>query len=116
MDSVNLNKAEKSNILLEDMLPLKVINESSLSMITYISLKYHFLKIPHALHQLLGYTENELLSLGMEEIIYPDDFKKFKSLSAGLQNREMPTFDIECRCYSRYAGTRRRTRYSLWDG
>ncbi len=101
MDSVKSGSTGNNNLLLEDLVPLKVINESTLSMITYFSLNYHFLKAPHTLCKLLGYSESELLQLKLDDIIYPDDYKNFISVTPKLLNHEIKSFDIECRCYSK---------------
>src|SRR5438552_6945201 len=83
----------------------EVINEHSLVILTYISLTDEFLKVPNSLCRLLGYSEDELLSLKLDDFIFPRDYENYKDRCEKLLNGQLNSFDSECRCKTKSGET-----------
>ena len=69
----------------------------SLVMATHVGLDGRWLKVPPKLCELLGYTEEELLSCGFEDVTHPDDIEIGKEQYQKLVQSEIKSFDIEKR-------------------
>ncbi len=71
--------------------------EFSNVMLTYVGLNGRWLKVPPKLCQLLGYTEQELLTGKLEDTVHPDDFMEFWSQCQRLIKGVIKSFDLENR-------------------
>jgi len=69
----------------------------SLVMVTHVGLDGRWLKVPPTLCELLGYTEEELLSGYFEDVTHPDDFQAESSQCQRLIRGEIKSFDLEKR-------------------
>jgi PAS domain S-box-containing protein len=66
-------------------------------MVTHVGLDGTWLKVPPTLCELLGYTEEELLSDKLESVTHPDDFMADWSQCQRLIAGEIKSFDLEKR-------------------
>jgi len=64
-----------------------------------VSPRGHFLKVNHALCQMLGLTEEELLKINFQNIIHPDDFKKDVPLFRDMLNGKIKKYQAEQRYF-----------------
>ena len=69
----------------------------SLVMLTHVGLDGSWLKVPPTLCELLGYTEQELLSGTFKDVTHPDDFEADWSQCQRLIRGEIKSFDLEKR-------------------
>lgn len=69
----------------------------SLVMQTHVGLDGSWLKVPPTLCDLLGYTEQELLSRTFKDVTHPDDFEADWSQCQRLVRGEIKSFDLEKR-------------------
>ncbi|MCM3870394.1 MAG: PAS domain S-box protein [Pyrinomonadaceae bacterium] len=69
----------------------------SLVMVTHVGLDGRWLKVPPTLCELLGYTEEELLSVSFKDVTHPDDFQADWSQCQRLIRGEIKSFDLEKR-------------------
>jgi PAS domain S-box-containing protein len=69
----------------------------SLVMLTHVGLDGSWLKVPPPLCELLGYTEQELLSRTFKDATHPDDFEADWSQRQRLIRGEIKSFDLEKR-------------------
>ena len=69
----------------------------SLVMVTHVGLDGRWLKVPPTLCELLGYTEEELLSRYFKDVTHPDDFQGESSQCQRLIRGEIKSFDLEKR-------------------
>jgi PAS domain S-box-containing protein len=69
----------------------------SLVMLTHVGLDGSWLKVPPTLCDLLGYTEQELLSRTFKNVTHPDDFEADWSQCQRLIRGEIKSFDLEKR-------------------
>ena len=69
----------------------------SLVMATHVGLDGRWLKVPPTLCELLGYTEEELLSGTFKDVTHPDDFEADWSQCQRIIRGEIRSFDIEKR-------------------
>lgn len=69
--------------------------EFSNVMRAYMGLDGRWLKVPPKLCQLLGYTEQELLTGKIEDIIHPEDFPEFWNQCQMLVKGQIKSFDVE---------------------
>jgi len=69
----------------------------SLVMVTHVSLDGKWLKVPPTLCELVGYTEQELLSGGFKDITHPEDFEADWSQCQRVIRGEIRSFDLEKR-------------------
>lgn len=69
----------------------------SLVMVTHVGLDGRWLKVPRTLCDLVGYTEQELLSGGFKDITHPDDFEADWSQCQRVIRGEIRSFDLEKR-------------------
>ncbi len=71
--------------------------EFSLVMVTQVGLDGRWLKVPQSLCDLLGYTEEELLSQTFKDVTHPDDFESDWIQCLRLIRGEIRSFDLEKR-------------------
>ena len=69
----------------------------SLLMVTHVALDGTWLKVPPTLCELVGYTEQQLLSGKFKDITHPDDFESDWSQCRRLITGEIRSFDLEKR-------------------
>lgn len=69
----------------------------SLVMLTHVGLDGSWLRVPPTLCELLGYTEQELLSGTFKDITHPDDFDADWNQCQRLIRGEIKSFDLEKR-------------------
>ncbi len=69
----------------------------SLVMVTHVGLDGRWLKVPPTLCELLGYTEEELLSAHFKDVTHPDDVQADWSQHQRLIRGEIKSFDLEKR-------------------
>ncbi|HKO97544.1 MAG TPA: PAS domain S-box protein [Pyrinomonadaceae bacterium] len=69
----------------------------SLVMVTHVGLDGKWLKVPPTLCELLGYTEEELLSGQIKDVTHPDDLQAYKRECQRLIRGEIKSFDLEKR-------------------
>jgi PAS domain S-box-containing protein len=69
----------------------------SLVMVTHVGLDGRWLKVPRTLCELLGYSEEELLSDGFKDVTHSDDFEAYWSQCLRLIRGEIRSFDLEKR-------------------
>lgn len=60
-----------------------------------------FIKVNHALCQIAGYSENELLNMTIRKLVYPDDFKKEFPQIKKILNGETKTYQAAQRCFNK---------------
>jgi diguanylate cyclase (GGDEF)-like protein/PAS domain S-box-containing protein len=70
-----------------------------------VSVEGRFLKVNKALCDLVGYTEAELLGLGLRDITFPDDQEKDLDPMQRLLEGDIPSFQLEKRYVSRSGKT-----------
>jgi PAS domain S-box-containing protein len=83
--------------LLRSELRLARAEAFSLVMLTHVGLDGSWLKVPQTLCDLLGYTEEELLSGTFKDVTHPDDFEADWSQCQRLIRGEIKSFDLEKR-------------------
>jgi PAS domain S-box-containing protein len=66
-------------------------------MLTHVDLDGRWLRVPSTLCELLGYTEQELLSGTFKDVTHPDDFEADWSQCQRLIRGEIKSFDLEKR-------------------
>jgi len=76
---------------------LRRAEQLSLVMTLHMSLEGHFVKVPPAFCEMLGYTEDELLGRHFASVTYPEDVEADQALRDRLLRREIDTFDLEKR-------------------
>ncbi|HYS52596.1 MAG TPA: EAL domain-containing protein [Thermoanaerobaculia bacterium] len=76
----------------------------SLVMATMVTMDGFFSKVPPTLCKLLGYTEEELLSMHVEELIHPDDLEDDRVHRQRIIRGEVQSLDIELRLMRKDAG------------
>ena len=74
-------------------------------MVTHVGLDGRWLKVPPTLCELLGYTEEELLSEHFKDVTHPDDFQADWSQCQRLIRGEIKSFDLEKRYIHKNGGT-----------
>ena len=76
----------------------------SLVMVTLVTMDGYFSRVPQSLCKLLGYTEQELLSMDVEEVIHPDDLEDDRVHRQRIVRREVKSLDIELRLVPKGGG------------
>lgn len=76
---------------------LEKSQEFSNVMLAYVGLDGSWLKVPPKLCHLLGYTEKELLTRKIEDVIHPDDFMSCRNQCQRLITGDIKSFDLEKR-------------------
>lgn len=69
----------------------------SLVIVTHVGLDERWLKVPQTLCDLLGYTEEELLSGYFKDVTHPDDYQIESRQCKRLISGEIKSFDLEKR-------------------
>ncbi|HSE83247.1 MAG TPA: PAS domain S-box protein, partial [Thermodesulfobacteriota bacterium] len=92
---IERKKAEAA--LRESEARLRRAEDFSLIMVTHVGLDGRWLKVPQTLCDLLGYTEEELLSGYFKDVTHPDDFEADWSQCQRLIRGEVKSFDLEKR-------------------
>ncbi|HEX3034112.1 MAG TPA: PAS domain S-box protein [Thermodesulfobacteriota bacterium] len=92
---IERKKAEVA--LRESEARLRRAEDFSLIMVTHVGLDGRWLKVPQTLCNLLGYTEEELLSGYFKDVTHPDDFEADWGQCQRLIRGEMKSFDLEKR-------------------
>ena len=69
----------------------------SLVMVTHVGLDGRWMKVPPTLCELLGYSEEELLSRDLKDVTHPDDFEADSSQHQRMVRGEIKSFDLEKR-------------------
>lgn len=69
----------------------------SVVMVTHVGLDGRWLKVPPKLCELVGYSEEELLSQTFKDLTHPDDFEADWSQCQRLIRGEIKSFDLEKR-------------------
>jgi PAS domain S-box-containing protein len=94
-DITEKKRAEQS--LRQSEVQLARAEAFSLVMLTHVGLDGSWLKVPATLCDLLGYTEQELLSGTFKDVTHPDDFEADWSQCQRLIRGEIKSFDLEKR-------------------
>jgi PAS domain S-box-containing protein len=95
MDITERKRAEETLRQTEIMLARS--EAFSLVMVTHLGLDGKWLKVPPTLCDLLGYTEEELLSLSFKDVTHPDDFEADWRQCQRLIRGEIRSYDLEKR-------------------
>jgi diguanylate cyclase (GGDEF)-like protein/PAS domain S-box-containing protein len=77
----------------------------SLVMVTMISIDGYFTKVPPTLCKLLGYSQQELLSMLVDEVVHPDDLEDDRVHRQRILSGEVRSLDIELRLVPKGGGT-----------
>ena len=88
---------EKEDELRELSERLARTEQFSLVMVTLVTMDGYFSRVPPTLCKLLGYTEEELLAMHVEELIHPDDIEDDRVHRQRIVRREVKSLDIELR-------------------
>lgn len=87
----NLNKLEESENLFK-----KIFENSSIG-IGILGVKGNFLKVNDFFSKIIGYSENEIYKLSIEEITYQEDIEQYNSYIKLLENNLINKFDMDIR-------------------
>jgi len=109
-DVTDLRQAETERRLKEDEMRelsdrLARTEAFSLVMVTMVGVDGHFTKVPPTLSKLLGYSEEELLSMNVEQLIHPDDLEDDRLHRQRILSGEVQSLDIELRLVPKGGGT-----------
>lgn len=66
----------------------------------------HCLRVNHSLCQMLGYNENELLTISLRKIIHPDDFRRSLQKIRAMLNGEIKAYQSILRFVDKHQETR----------
>ncbi|MFZ3591666.1 sensor domain-containing diguanylate cyclase [Bacillus sp. DJP31] len=77
-----------------------VFTHTSIGMVL-VDLEWKLLKVNHTLCNFLGYSEDELLKKGFQDITHPDDLDKYFYNMKQVLNREIKTYEMEKRYFHR---------------
>ena len=95
---------EKEDELRELSERLARTEQFSLVMVTLVTMDGYFSRVPPTLCKLLGYTEEELLAMDVEEVIHPDDLEDDRAHRLRIVRREVKSLDIELRLITKGGG------------
>lgn len=96
----DITNSNVDNIFTNDEL-LTAVNENALVMTVIRSIDGKWLKVPQSLSRLLGYSEEELLSLNIKDITHFDDYPEEEKKFAQLLSGELRSFELEKRLYTK---------------
>jgi PAS domain S-box-containing protein len=74
----------------------KIFTEGPLGM-AVVNLNYQFIQVNERLCQMVGYTEDELMTLTFPDISHPDDIESDTHLAKQLHQGEIPYYNLEKR-------------------
>lgn len=89
------------NALRESQARLARAQAFSLIMVAHLSLEGRWIKVPPALCDTLGYSEEEMRERRFEEVTYPDDFEMEWSHCRDLISGKVKSVELEKRCIAR---------------
>ena len=96
-------KKKRQSALLRSEEEFRSIYENTYSGIHLLSLDGKFLKANQRFVDLLGYTENELLTMTIAEVTHPDDRARTQEKLEALIQGEIAHFEVE-KCYIKKSG------------